>query len=216
MAAVSIATALVAYLLGSIPTGYLAGRARGIDLRTTGSGNIGATNALRVLGRRIGGLVLAIDMLKGLLAATVVPQAFFRWLAAPAAGAAMPVWLPILGGIAGVLGHNFTCWLRFRGGKGVATSAGVLLGILPLPFVTVLGVFLLVLAVTRIVSLSSLVAAAALPVATLVWNPDPVLIGFSIALAALAFVRHRANIRRLLAGTEPRIGAPGPDLTPRA
>lgn len=220
MVATVLATLAGAYLVGSIPTGYLAGRARGIDLRAVGSGNIGATNALRILGKPIGILVLVIDALKGLAGCTLVPHAAARWLDSSSPTApGLPVWLPVLGGLAAVLGHNYTCWLRFKGGKGVATSAGVLAGLMPLPFLCVLAVFLAAMAVTRIVSLSSLLAALALPPAAWFWHRDLVLESLSLALAALAFFRHRANIARLLAGTEPRLGqrhAPSAPAAPPA
>lgn len=208
-----LVTLLGAYLLGSIPTGYLVGRARGLDLRTLGSGNIGATNALRVLGKPAGTFVLLADAFKGWCGCVAVPHLAVSWLGG-AETRAVPTWLSVLGGVSAVLGHNFTCWLRFKGGKGIATSAGVLLGIIPLAFVTVLGTFLASLAVTRIVSLSSLLAASILPLATWYWHREPLLIGFSVVLAALAIYRHRANIARLRAGTEPRIGqraAPAPE-----
>jgi glycerol-3-phosphate acyltransferase PlsY len=208
--AAAIATIVGAYLLGSIPTGYLVGRARGIDLRRTGSGNIGATNALRILGKPAGIFVLLFDALKGWVGCTLIPLAAWRWLVTQENDQPIPIWLVILGGLAAVVGHNFTVWLRFKGGKGVATSAGVLLGILPLPFVVVVAVFLLSLAITRIVSLSSLLAATALPPATWLWHRQFPLIAFALALAALAFYRHRANIQRLLAGTEPRLGCKPP------
>lgn len=215
MLAPSLVTLLGAYLVGSIPTGYLMGRARGIDLRRVGSGNIGATNALRILGRPAGILVLLIDALKGWVGCTLIPTAAWRWLG-PAAnsGLALPAWLPVLGGLAAVLGHNFTCWLRFKGGKGVATSAGVLLGLMPIAFLAVLATFVVTLALTRIVSLSSLLAALVLPLATWYWHRAPVLVGLAFLLAALAFYRHRANLRRLIAGTEPRLGQPSPSSAP--
>jgi glycerol-3-phosphate acyltransferase PlsY len=209
--AAALATVACAYLLGSIPTGFLVGRARGVDLRAVGSGNIGATNALRILGKPAGIFVLVVDALKGWLGCTLVPHVTSRWFPIPPAlQASSALWLPILGGMAAVLGHNFTCWLRFRGGKGIATSAGVAMGIFALPFFIAAAVFLIGLACTRIVSLSCLVAAAVLPFATWFITSQPVLLAFSIALAALAFARHRANIRRLLAGTEPRLGQKAP------
>jgi glycerol-3-phosphate acyltransferase PlsY len=199
-------TAVAAYVLGSVPTGYLVGRARGLDLRQLGSGNIGATNALRVLGRGPGSLVLLVDALKGFLACTVLPD-LVRQLFSSGMPTPEPTSLvPVVGGTCAVLGHNFTFWLRFKGGKGVATSAGVLAGLLPVAFAIVLGIFLLVLALSRIVSLASLTAAAALPVVTWVSRKDPLLLGFALVLAGLVFWRHRANIQRLRAGTEPRIG----------
>lgn len=212
-----IITLAAGYFLGSVPTGYLVGRARGLDLRTLGSGNIGATNALRILGKPAGIAVLVVDALKGLLAATLVPALVARWFPSAAVGETGAALLGAAGGIGSVLGHNFTCWLRFKGGKGVATSAGVLAGLLPWAFLAVLGVFLLTLALTRTVSLGSIAGAVALPIATALWHRQPLLLGFSVILAALAIWRHRANITRLLAGTEPRLGqrrdAPPPTPT---
>lgn len=210
MSTVILLTLAGAYLVGSLPTGYLVGRVKGIDLRTQGSGNIGATNALRVLGKPAGILVLLVDAVKGWLGATWVPS-----LAVALAGTqgALPrgAWLGVVGGVGAVLGHNFTCWLRFKGGKGIATSAGVLAGVLPTAFGVVFAVFLSVLAIGRIVSLASMTAAVVLPFATWFWHPEPVLVVFSTVLAVLAIWRHRANIRRLLAGTEPRLGRDKPD-----
>lgn len=200
------ATAIAAYLLGSLPTGYLVGRLRGVDLRRFGSGNIGATNALRVLGRGPGSFVLLVDALKGFLACTVLPHLLRDAL--PAAATITPAsLLPVLGGAFAVLGHNFTCWLRFKGGKGVATSAGVLAGLVPTAFAVVLGVFLATLALSRIVSLASLAAATALPIVTSLTAHDPILISLTLVLAILVFWRHRTNIARLRAGTEPRLGS---------
>lgn len=199
-------TAVAAYVLGSVPTGYLVGRARGLDLRQMGSGNIGATNALRVLGRGPGSLVLLVDALKGFLACTVLPYLVRQFLSSGGPTPEPASLVPVVGGTCAVLGHNFTFWLRFKGGKGVATSAGVLAGLLPVAFVIVLGIFLLVLAASRFVSLASLTAAAVLPVVTWVTQRDPLLLGFALVLAGLVFWRHRANIQRLRAGTEPRIG----------
>ena len=215
----ALLTAFAAYFVGSIPTGYLVGRARGVDLRAHGSGNIGATNALRVLGKPAGSFVPLVDALKGLCGATIVPALAIRWtfgpddLVAGRINPGVPPWLLVVGGVCAVLGHNFTCWLRFKGGKGIAPSAGVLAGLLPQAFLAVLVVFLLCLLVTRIVSLSSITAAALLPIATWYWHRRPVYLAFALVLATLAIWRHRANIRRLLAGTEPRLGrkpAPAP------
>lgn len=206
MVAPYLVTAAIGYLLGSIPTGYLVGRAKGLDLRTLGSGNIGATNALRVLGKPAGIFVLLMDALKGVISTTLVPRLAAHWLAPTLNGSTVPTTLAIVGGFAAVLGHVFTIWLRFKGGKGVATSAGVLAGLIPLAFVTILGTFLFVLAISRIVSLSSLVAALLLPAATWYWDRNPTLMAFAILLATLVVLRHRGNITRLIKGTEPRIG----------
>jgi len=203
---VLLSTAIAAYFLGSFPTGYLVGRARGVDLRRQGSGNIGATNALRVLGRGPGSFVLFIDALKGYLACTYLPT----WLGRSGLFGASPIdagtLVPVVGGVCAVLGHNFTCWLRFKGGKGVATSAGVLAGLMPLAFVIVLAVFLVGIVLTRIVSIGSLAAAATLPLAAWLTRPDPILLALALLLSVLVFWRHRSNLIRLRAGTEPRIG----------
>lgn len=196
------ATALGAYLLGSIPFGYLAARLKGIDLRTVGSGNIGATNAMRVLGRPAGITVLLLDALKGWAAVTQVPLVATAVLGAPGPGTG----LRILAGVCAVLGHNYTCWLRFKGGKGVATSAGVLYGLMPVTGIIATAAFFVVLAATRFVSAGSLAAAAALPVSAWLFEADRRLFVLALVLGVLATYRHRGNIRRLLAGNEPRLG----------
>jgi glycerol-3-phosphate acyltransferase PlsY len=192
---------VMAYLAGSIPTGYLVARARGIDIRSVGSGNIGATNVFRILGKGPGAFVLLADAWKGALAVLLLP----RWLAGPADDERMHA--ALIAGVCAVLGHNFTCWLRFKGGKGIATSAGVLAAWAPWPFVATLGVFGVVLAGTRYVSLASILAAAALPFAQAFLPPrNRSLVVISTVLSVLAIARHHANIRRLLAGTERRMG----------
>lgn len=201
--------ALAAYLFGSLPTGYLVARSKGIDIRATGSGNIGATNVFRILGKGPGILVLTIDALKGALAVLLLP----RWIAEASGPATIP--FAMTAAVGAVLGHNFTCWLRFKGGKGIATSAGVLAALVPLPFVATLATFLAVLALSRIVSLSSIAAAAALPFATAFLPPkDHRLVVLTSVLAVLAIARHHANIRRLLNGTERRIGQKDPVQPP--
>ena len=192
------------YLLGSIPTGYLAARARGVDIRSVGSGNIGATNVMRVLGKPLGMMVLLADALKGGLATGLLPPLALRWTGSTAASSAE--WLEILAGVSAILGHNYTCWLGFRGGKGVATTAGVLLVLMPKAFALCLAVWLLVFALSRIVSLASLAAAVALPLALYVLGRSVPLIAVGAALGGLAIYRHRSNLQRLLAGTEPRVG----------
>lgn len=190
-----------AFLLGSIPSGYLAGRAKGIDLRQHGSGNIGATNALRTLGKPLGILVFVADALKG--AAAV-------WLAALIAPASGP-WPGILAAVAAIAGHNYTPWLGFKGGKGIATSAGALLALMPLAVPVTAVVWFVVLKVSRYVSVASMAAAAALPIiVALLWHFDlggnAALVGFTVVISVLAIWRHRSNIGRLRAGTEPRVG----------
>src|SRR5258706_4072210 len=147
-------TAVVAYLLGSIPTGFLVAKARGIDIRAVGSGNIGATNVFRALGKPAGITVLLVDAIKGCVACRFV--AFGRSAHSEAH--------QMIAGLFAILGHNYTCWLRFKGGKGVATSAGVLLALAPAGFVVALATFLIVLALSRYVSLSSICAAVVLPI----------------------------------------------------
>ena len=196
---------LGAYLLGSIPTGFLVGKARGLDVRTLGSGNIGATNVFRILGRPAGFLVLFIDALKGFLACTLVAR-----LAATLAGApadeALRQNLSITAGLCAVLGHNFTCWLRFKGGKGIATSAGVLLAWIPLGLLIVLATWLVVFFLSKYVSLASVLAAAVLPFGVWFTRSDTVYIWITAMLSALAIYKHKANIQRLLNGTEHRFG----------
>lgn len=188
----AVAAVVVAYLLGSIPFAFLAGRARGIDLRRVGSGNLGAANVFRALGRGMGIAVMAADIGKGVLAVVIA-----RWIAddpwpAVAAGAAMA-------------GHVFPVWLRFKGGKGVAVGGGGVIALMPLASVALLGLWVVVLLTTRYSSLASIIgAAAATPV---VWA-----MGYSwpkvvfTALAALAvLLLHRGNMRRLARGEENRL-----------
>lgn len=189
---------LAAYLLGAIPFAYLAGKTlRGIDIRQHGSGNVGATNVLRVLGKGPGAVVLALDMAKGWLAAAWLPGL---------AASPFEAWPAVLG-LAAVLGHSYTCFLGFKGGKGVATSAGVLLGLAPVATLGALLVFALVLGISRMVSAASLLAALVLP--PLAWQQHgagaPVF-WLGLGLAVLIWVKHIPNIKRILAGTESRIG----------
>jgi acyl phosphate:glycerol-3-phosphate acyltransferase len=196
--------ALIAYLLGSIPTGYLAGRLRGIDIRQTGSGNIGATNVFRVLGRTAGIVVLVIDGLKGYAACAWVAELVMHWF--PAAAGEDDA-LRITAGLAAILGHNFTCWLKFRGGKGIATSAGVLAALVPGALIIILSIWIIVFALTRYVSLASITASVALPLATWITRHNVSLTLVTGAMAALAIYKHRSNIQRLMQGTENRFGS---------
>lgn len=201
---------VVGYLAGSVPFGLLIAKARGVDLRNSGSGNIGATNVFRCVGKGWGILALALDALKGFAPAFWLPG-----LAAEAVGAPAPVWLGVACGLAAVAGHNWPVWLGFKGGKGVATSAGMALGVAPGAVGIGLAAFALVVVATRWVSLASMLGCAAATAAGwwlygggerawLVW-----VLG---AMTLLVVWRHRANIRRLLAGTEPRIiGGKKPD-----
>ena len=202
-----VTTAVVAYLLGSIPTGFLMARAKGIDIRKVGSGNIGATNVFRVLGQPAGVFVLLVDAVKGFLACAAVPVLICQLLEpTPGASANLREWLSITGGLAAVLGHNYTVWLWFRGGKGIATSAGVLVALVPYALLVILAIWIVVLALTRYVSLGSLAASFSLPfMVWLVQRGSLTMILISAALSALAIYKHRGNIRRLLTGTEHRI-----------
>ena len=206
-----ILSLLAGYLLGSIPTGFLVARARGIDIRTVGSGNIGATNALRILGKGPGSLVLLIDAAKGYLACMGIPWLLSQWgFLSPILTGGTHEWLKIAAGFSAVLGHNYTCWLEFKGGKGIATSAGVLLGWVPAALGIIFLVFVAVFAVSRYVSLASIAAALALPFATWLTGGSGSLVAITTLLSTLAIFKHRSNIQRLLAGTETRIGGKKP------
>lgn len=199
---------VVAFLSGSIPFGYFAGKLKGIDIRQHGSGNIGATNVIRVCGKGIGIPVFILDMLKGL-----VPTLLPAWVMRGGdVSANLLSATAVAAGFASILGHMFTPWLGFKGGKGVATAAGVLLGIAPVPMLVALLAWLAFFFTTKYVSLASIAAAVAVPatMATLMLRAgsyDWVLLTFGIALGVLVIVRHRANIQRLIAGTENKAGA---------
>ena len=179
-----------AYLLGSIPTGLLLAKASGVNIRETGSGNIGATNVYRTLGRKVGIMTLLGDCLKGLIPVLIAKQ-----LGLP------EVWIAATG-LAAFLGHVYTVFLGFKGGKGVATALGVFLGVSPLSVLIALGIFILVLVRWRYVSLASITAAAAMPIAIAFLEPKKLLIPMSLAIAALVIYKHRENIQRLRSGTE--------------
>jgi glycerol-3-phosphate acyltransferase PlsY len=199
----------MAYLLGSIPTGFLVARARGVDIRTVGSGNIGATNAFRVLGKGLGIFVLLMDALKGWVAVQIGAWLVAQWLP----GAALDN-LRITAGIGAILGHNYTCWLHFKGGKGIATSAGVLIALVPYALIIILSVFIILFATTRYVSVGSIAASFTLPFATWFTTKDPGLTVVTGAMGALAILKHRKNIQRLLNGTENRIQFKKKEATP--
>lgn len=198
---------LFAYLCGSLPFGYLAGRLKGIDIRQHGSGNIGATNVIRVLGKRTGIPVFVLDILKGLIPVAFAEWCMKRWGAEPNTATLVAVCCAA----AAVLGHVFTFWLGFKGGKGVATSAGVLLGLAPLSLAFGLVTWVIVFTLSRYVALASMAAAVVIPLAMALlmvmqgtWNF--VLLGLGIVMGVLVIVRHRSNIARLLRGTENRFG----------
>ncbi len=190
-------TAIVAYFIGSIPTGYLFGRARGIDIRTTGSGNIGATNVFRTLGKTAGVAVLLIDAVKGFF-----PTRFLLFGVTPETRE----YHSMVAGLFAILGHNYTCWLRFKGGKGIATSAGVVVALVPFGLLITLGAWLIVFAISRYVSLASVIAALVLPIAVWAVGGSAPLIGLCTSFSLLAIYKHRTNIQRLRAGTEHRFG----------
>jgi glycerol-3-phosphate acyltransferase PlsY len=210
-----ILTALGAYLLGSIPFGFLAAKAKGIDIRSVGSGNIGATNAMRVLGKPIGIAVLLLDAVKGFAAVALLAPFLFNQFV-PIEYWVKPFNLEglgkisefvVLAGVCAVLGHNYTCWLKFKGGKGIATTAGVYLALAPWPLLIALVVFILAVVVTRYISVGSIAGAIALPAAVWVMTPNNFLLGVvTTALGALAIYKHKTNIQRLMAGTENRFG----------
>lgn len=196
-----------AYLLGSVPFGFLLAKARGKDIRTLGSGNIGATNVFRSVGKGPGLLTFLLDFLKGLAAVCLVPR-LAGWLAAGGCAAAAAAGIPfrLFCGALAVAGHNWTCFLGFKGGKGVATSAGMLLGLTPGGAGIAFAVWVLAFVSTRYVSVASILAAAALGAAAwpLYAREGALLPGVLTALACLAVWKHRSNIRRLLSGTESR------------
>ena len=230
---------LIAFLLGSIPFGLIIAKAKGINIREHGSGNIGATNVLRVVGKKYGITCLLLDALKGFIPVGLAINliqiegkkvGLFHIggldslaLVLPAAAQFKGQFVHVITALAAVLGHNYSPWVGFKGGKGIATSAGVLLALMPVGVVVLILVWLGVFVVSRYVSLASIVAAASLPLITHcgarfhhlennksmptlweagVWNKP--LFFFSLTLAVLAIWKHRSNIQRLLAGTEHR------------
>jgi acyl phosphate:glycerol-3-phosphate acyltransferase len=193
------AAALIAYLLGSIPFGFMAGLIAGVDVRKHGSCNIGATNTLRVLGKKYGYPVFVADVLKGFLAVRIA-----LWLARfdPSTG----YFIGILAAFFVVVGHAFPAWLRFRGGKGVAAAAGACFGLVPLATLIAILIWIVIFFIFRYVSLASIVAAVALALGALFlgYAADPILLTFTCLIAALIILRHRSNIVRLFQGREPR------------
>ncbi len=196
---------IVSYLLGSVPIGFIVGKLAGIDIRKSGSGNIGATNVLRVLGKKHGYVVFVLDALKGfatvricllIVSGNPVAQHYADYYA-------------ILGAVVCVIGHVFPVWLGFKGGKGVATSAGVIIGLMPLAALILFPIWFIVFEISRYVSVASICAAISLPITIAVFlkfkvMDSVVLLYFSIALAVVVVWRHRSNFSRLLNGTEQR------------
>jgi len=185
-----------AYLLGSIPFSYLVARVGGVDVRTVGSGNVGATNVMRSVGKRAGAVAFALDFAKGALATLLALKTV--------GGAAFPS----VAALVAVLGHMHPVWLRFRGGKGVATGAGAFLPLAPAATLGAMLSFAVVALVTRYASLGSIVGAFLLGVLAFLFGALPPIPWAAMLAAVLIAVKHRENIRRLLAGTERRMGAP--------
>jgi glycerol-3-phosphate acyltransferase PlsY len=207
-----VAVVVVAYLLGSFPTGYIAVKQlKGIDIREVGSGSTGATNVLRTLGKGPGAFVLGLDCLKGVLAIALVYYLFTFATSQNLIPTTVDIefwqpWLVTLAGIAAILGHSKSIFLGFTGGKSVATSLGILLAMNWQVGLATFGVFAVVVAISRIVSLSSIMGAIAVSIVmVLLQQPLPYIL-FGIAGGLYVILRHRSNIERLLAGTEPKIG----------
>ncbi len=194
-----IISAVLAYLLGSIPTAVWYGKIfHGIDIRDFGSGNAGATNSLRTLGKKAGIIVLIIDFLKGMLAVTLFSMIYPQ----------IQEWSILLSGVLVILGHIFPIFAQFRGGKGVATAMGVLVGLMPMAALGCFIVFLLIVLLTKYVSLGSIIGALAFPLQiTFIYATDNYpLIVFSWVVFLILTIMHRQNIKRLLSGTENKLG----------
>jgi glycerol-3-phosphate acyltransferase PlsY len=189
-----VTAVMLAYLVGSVPFAYLLSRRRGIDLRQVGSGNIGATNVLRTSGVRIAVLAMGLDAIKG-IAAVIVAQSF-----ATGTGTQMAA------GLASVLGHVYPVWLRFKGGKGVATAAGVFAVLMPVALACASAAFLISVWMTRYISVGSIVGAITLAVVAIVTRSPGVFEIGSALVAVVILYRHRGNLARVWAGTERRIG----------
>lgn len=217
---------LLAFLLGSIPFGLIIAKAKGINIREHGSGNIGATNVLRVVGKKYGITCLVLDALKGFIpVAVAISLIRYQGMHNPLSIAALAPYarefpmltaqvLQVITGLLAILGHNYSPWVAFRGGKGIATSAGVLIALMPAAIVILIVVWLGVFLASKYVSLASIIAAAVLPLVTLwgswfhgkiqngTWNKPLFL--FTVLIAVLAIWKHRSNIQRLRDGTENR------------
>jgi glycerol-3-phosphate acyltransferase PlsY len=192
---IELAIVLASYLLGSVPSGFIVGSMAGVDVRKRGSGNVGATNVARVLGKGRGALTLVADILKGWLPVFVAERLELSLLTVCAAG------------FAAFLGHIYSVFLQFGGGKGVATAFGVLLGLAPSSTVVSMAVFAGVFGASRLVSLASIAAAVVAPISAWAMGyPAPVVVMIAV-MAAMITWRHRANIQRLRAGTEPKFGS---------
>lgn len=206
---------VVGYLLGAIPFGYLVARSRGVNIFEVGSRSPGATNVRRVLGRGAGNLVFVLDALKG-AAATGWPLVLAAWRAAGAGASGLavdPTPFALAGLVGALVGHSFSCFTRFRGGKGVATGAGGFLVLMPVGALIATAIWLMLFFAFRYVSLASMVAAASLPVSAWAFGRPAMVIGLSAVIAGFVVFRHRENCRRLLQGTENRFVKKTPDAS---
>jgi glycerol-3-phosphate acyltransferase PlsY len=197
---------VISYLVGSIPFGYVIAIAKGVDVRKEGSGNIGATNVGRVLGRKFGAIIFVLDLLKGFVVVLLVPI-FVSDIKFPTTSDKL---LVILCGLCVLLGHAFPVYLKFKGGKAVATSFGVFIWLAPIPVAIAFGVWILTVIVSRYVSLGSMVGAIALMGGVIGLGSSPFgsgkyLTALSIAVAILILIKHISNIKRIIAGTESRV-----------
>ncbi len=192
---------LLSYLLGSIPFGFLIGKYRGVDVRQRGSGNIGATNVLRTVGKRWGALVLFLDLLKGFISAWFIPIVM-----AAIYNTSPPYLIGLACGSAAIAGHNYPVYLKFKGGKGIATTTGMLAGIAPAAFICGILTWLILFLSTRYVSVASIGAAVGVTLSAWILKSqgNSVPIALSI-IAAVIILRHRSNIKRLINGTENRL-----------
>ena len=199
----SLVAIIFAYICGSIPWGYIIGKVNGIDIRTVGSKNIGATNVTRCVGKKAGKLCFALDFLKGLLPVLLAQYLAKRGLT----GGEITTLIVVF---ATIIGHIFPLFLNFKGGKGVSTAAGAIMALAPYALITALAVWVVVFLVSRYVSLASITAAAVLPVVqwifVLTQGKNWLVATILTIIAALAIFRHRSNIQRLLDGTENRFG----------
>ncbi len=198
---------LISYLIGSIPTAYIFGRVlKGIDIRKFGSGNVGATNALRVLGKPAGITVLVLDILKGFVVVFFLGNSIVTRITGIS-----DITARVLLGFCCIFGHNWTIFLKFKGGKGMATTLGVLLGLavkvagLKLIFVLLILTWLIVFVITRIVSLASILSGVSLPAYMFLFKQPRILIYSSVLLSAFIILRHKSNLKRLFQGKEPRL-----------
>jgi acyl phosphate:glycerol-3-phosphate acyltransferase len=192
---VEIPLIVIGYLLGSVPVGFILGLRSGIDVRETGSGNVGATNVARVVGKRQGILTLIADTAKGFVPVILAMQF----------GASLAT--IILVGTAAFVGHLYPIFLKFKGGKGVATALGVFLAVAPVATLVLIALFAVTVLTSRIVSLSSILAALAAPIIFWLFHYPPLVIGMAAFIAVAITLRHRSNIQRMMNGSEPRFGS---------